>query len=550
MSTSTESPQTHTGSVNPFFLKKNLSIIIFSALTSNRKTFAKSDNNVTAKVFKSLKNLRKLVINDLLPWKCIKACQLLPHLEIFSLKIQETDIPHLYRIFREAPKLHTVELAIKKDGRSANFSLARSADLSWKLLKDLFSLKNLKSLQLIIEDCSFTQDSDFFYRLLGMLGERNIETFLLQLFLTGIEDKPNEAAQRALSQVKALSISSNHGRVYSSSFESMIPKQKKVALEILPQYPELQVVDISNLLSKCSGLRALNLKDKTGKFGVSPDSKFALDLRSLHLNIYHKNNQKVSDLLAYLANGPNNSGVDYFHLELYNFTDDILRQITKLNSSFSPERIQDYSIATVDEQAFLQALQQMQEMDRGDYQYGLEEDDLSRKNYFSTLPANDLFRSFAESISRLTSLQKLSLFTRIEDENYLKSIGDSFEGLSNLQECEIQFYQGSKYADDHVRFYLPLYKLSSLQELSITLPSNFIFNDFVGLLDKMSQLQDLQYFILGSNNLDLKDKELMNKISLILKKSPKCKKLYIDQEDEDSITQRFFISATDKECEA
>jgi len=94
-------------------------------------------------------------------------------------------------------RLHTVQLIIEKvENQTLPWTLQQT-DQIWMFLKDLRGLKRLKTLRLNLHDYFITEDPNFFYHLLGILGQsKHIETLDLVLRLINYEDDEyNESAK-------------------------------------------------------------------------------------------------------------------------------------------------------------------------------------------------------------------------------------------------------------------------------------------------------------------------------------------------------------------
>jgi len=188
------------------YIRKDFRKLTFSFTSHfDRKKFSNNEKKLITKTLGSLKHLKRLAITDTDPFDFIRASRKIHCLENLSFKIKETDVPHIYNLFRGSSKLHVVNLRIFRDEHTPIANKPHLFDLTWRFLKDLINLKNLRTLKLNIDDCFFTEDPNFFNRLLEMLDCSKIETLNLILFLSNYEeDKLSEGAKRMLSRFKIL----------------------------------------------------------------------------------------------------------------------------------------------------------------------------------------------------------------------------------------------------------------------------------------------------------------------------------------------------------
>jgi len=282
-----------------------------------------------------------------------------------------------------------------------------------------------------------------------------------------------------------------------------------VALSFLPINPQ-ENIDISKLISKCSGLKTLILYDNLGKLVVSPGLHLTAKLESVHVSIDSQDDQRTLGLLHYLSNDSQNQHIRSFSMRLHHLTDDILKELAKRNYSFLPSQIQEYGIFT-------------------SYIY--------RENPFpgeTTLPSSDIFCSFFASLSRLTALTKLSLCTRIDEIDSMKSLGNIFNHLQNLRHFQLQIFEGEKiFHGEALLIDLSVYNVHRLQSFSLKLSSNFRFREFIPLLDKLASIQELEFLAIDSIDVDPREKETIEKIAKTLDKFPICKTIDVGRNHSD-----------------
>lgn len=388
--------------------------------------------------------------------------------------------------------------------------------------KRLDQTKNLKALRLNLQNCVFTEDSRFFYRFLGILGENtNLETLDLTFHLINIEeDEQNEGAKRLLSQIQSLGIQPDQLPWTNYGFNQIQRHQKKMRLLFFPNNRS-QDINISKIVAKCSNLKTLILGAHFEKLKFSPDLHLSSKLEILRVNITYKNDQKTLELLHFLSNNSDYSQILNFSIKLHHLTDDILKELTKINSSFSPNRIQQCSLYTRD----------------------IKDCNQDSNQAVSPPPRTDLLCQFLETISRLTSLGILKISTCIEEIDPIKSLENSLGNLTNLTELELQIYAQHGRSKEILFIDMSIYKLSKLRDFRLKISNNFRFKDFMCFLDALSQLQELQGLTIDSVVIDSKNEEGLRRIAKALDKFPKCKRMYVNLQDGDDSNPIQFIDA-------
>jgi len=256
---------------------------------------------------------------------------------------------------------------------------------------------------------------------------------------------------------------------------------------------------------------------------VSPNSKFDRTLDDLNLILHYHDDQKVLSLLHYFANDVDHSLVENFYVGLHHLTDDIVRELTKINSSFSPNIITEYSFFIYDKD------------------YWHEELNIDKSAFFSKLPAHEIFHDFMNSLSKLTLLQKLHFDIRVQDTDYIKSIESALVCLVKLTELNLSLNQGAyDENNEDMLMEMPIHKLPHLEVLNMDFSPKFRFNDLMDFFDKMSQVENLTSFTIGCSEIDFQDEDVINKISIALNKFPKCKKLFVAKDESEGGCQYIY----------
>jgi len=484
------------------------------------------------------KHLQKLIIQSDSGVQYLKSARKNSALKELCVKILETDIPIASKLFRGLFKLENVGLAIANSSKSLNKKSPKS-DITWRFLKSLVSLKRLKTLRLLMNDCEITKEVNFFDHLMEVLSENsNIEKLDLILHMQNFEEtEPSEKAKKMLSKIEDL-----HIECVSKAFPfaNLAPKEneeRKMRRKVTIYLSGGRKIDISKVLtSRFLAVRSLKICYPAELITISPEMRLmfpALELILILIN--HKESQKVENIVSYLAENLESPQLKHFEIEFNNFTDGILNEFTKLHSSSSLAQIQEYFISTHDTSPWNQVVKNPKGRDIP-----------------IDMPSNDAFDNYMESFSKLISLQKFKLSTRVKNALYIKSIEKSFDHLPNLSELELVLIEknpNAKLGQSEIVFMeMPVYKLVNLQSLKLVYNPTLKIQDFMGLLEKMSKLEELRSLTIESVETDLKDRKRIESIASILSKFPKCKRLSIGpRKVGNSGSEEMFIDA--KICE-
>jgi len=465
-------------------------------LTLTRNKFKESTTRVDTKVLGSFKHLQKLTILDRVLWGYLKSARKLQNLQELSFMIEESNIPYVENLFRSLKKLHTVQVRILEDRES----LQMNQKTIWRFLKSLADLKSLKSLRLFMKISSLktAESSGMFYQLIGLLAIERIEVVLCMESYE--ESEPNETAKNMLSKIEGLQIYllNYHSDSSTSIFERDGDINKKIKIFFS------STLNIGKVIAECPNTKNLMILDDSGDSVIPSEMKFCLPkLETLKVSISHKNAEKVLELLAYLSRGfAEEQGcqkLENFKMILNNSTNDILRELIKINSCFSLNTVQKYTMKTFDTLPFSR----------------------KRKNELIDPLSIELFSRYLESISRLTWLKKLSFSAQIEGPDWIKGIENCFASLSELIHLRLVLILDQESEEQQESYFveLPVEKLRRLETLRLVLSPGLKIKDMMGFFERISGPEELNYL-----DIDCEDKKVKN-VGFALDRFPKCKGL-------------------------
>jgi len=418
---------------------------------------------------KSFKHLKKLTISGPLLWRYSKAIRKMPNLRDISLQINETDVPHAYKIFYRIENVNTVQISILQhsDGISSPFT-PKKIELTWRFLKDLTRIKSLKALRLTIEHCKISEDPYFFSRLLTMLAKSNLEKLDLVLHLIKIQYH-EETNKEIFSQIDELFLQSYK---YSCDYQahSSSNAKKRIRLYFYPTFKN----DITKLLTNSSNLKFLTIWDENGDFTLSGSGAPLIipKLETLSFRTLYHDNQRQLDLIRSLVKDFDLSQLRTLTVNIKRLTENNIPEIIKIHSLISSDTIKEYELQTFD-------------TSRG-FDTREEADDIASR----ILPNNDSFCRLYESLSKFTLLKKFKLATRFGDSLPLKSLNNSLENIKQLTELNLEFYGEDWEKQTVLPLSLSLDHLSNLVTLELKLSPHFKL-DYMELLERISKLENL-----------------------------------------------------------
>jgi len=467
-----------------------------------------------AKFLGSCKHLESLVVPETFLLSYLKSAKKLRNLQYIRFVISETQISSIYNLFTGLTSLQEANIMILR-GTSSSSSSGGDMRYVWRFMRDLFGLKSLKSLKMMVDDCLMTKDAQFLCSLFGLLGESELTEFDIKMFVSNCEEIENdEQTKKLLGQLDKLSLCLGE----SLNYPKLATKgQKSLSLH----FPKTTETDISNIISYSHSLKELEIQDGAQKLVISNDSLMSQNLKALKVDIRYPDDSRTYDLMSYLAKGLVGCQLAKFDLALNHLLEDCFEQLLEIHKSLSSVVTKEYSLVLASP-------------------YGFRSPRSSRKQPLQAVSAEMMDR-LTRSLMNLEALEYLELCLNLQEAKSLRHVEELLHELDGLRSLDLTLYASGcgspRNNKEGVSFEMPLNKFVDAHHLRVRLDDVFLIDNLKSFFKSVSNLENLDQLAVECRCLDDSTEEIKESVAQSLSKMNKLKSFLLGRNSNQILKQ-------------